>query len=130
MECLPTATRPCRSSTIWATPHGAGWLATVAAVAPLTCARDLGFLARPSAAGLAVLSMTYGYLAALVQDNVIRLLAYSSIAHMGYALAGLAAGSHQGALVGLIALADNPVQSSCCREEIVYRFMLSAAVIP
>ena len=34
-------------------------LATVAAVAPLTCARDLGFLARPSAAGLAVLSAAF-----------------------------------------------------------------------
>ena len=32
-------------------------------------------------AGLAVLTMTYGYLAALAQTNVIRLLAYSSIAN-------------------------------------------------
>ena len=37
-------------------------------------------------AGLAVLSMTYGYLAALAQDNVVRLLAYSSIAQSGYFL--------------------------------------------
>lgn len=42
-------------------------------------------------AGLAVLSMTYGYLAALVQDNVIRLLAYSSIAQSGYFLLGILA---------------------------------------
>ncbi len=42
-------------------------------------------------AGLAVLSMTYGYLAALVQDNVVRLLAYSSIAQSGYFLLGIVA---------------------------------------
>jgi len=42
-------------------------------------------------AGLAALSMTYGNLAALVQDNVVRLLAYSSIAQSGYFLLGVAA---------------------------------------
>ena len=39
----------------------------------------------------AVLSMTLGNVAALVQDNVKRLLAYSSIAHAGYALVGFVA---------------------------------------
>jgi NADH-quinone oxidoreductase subunit N len=42
-------------------------------------------------AGLAALSMTYGNLAALVQDNVVRLLAYSSIAQSGYFLLGVVA---------------------------------------
>jgi proton-translocating NADH-quinone oxidoreductase chain N len=42
-------------------------------------------------AGLAVLSMTYGNLAALVQENVVRLLAYSSIAQSGYFLLGIVA---------------------------------------
>src|SRR5207249_3912073 len=37
----------------------------------------------------AALSMTLGNLGALVQDNVKRLLAYSSIAHAGYLLVGL-----------------------------------------
>lgn len=40
---------------------------------------------------LAVLTMTYGYLAALVQNNVIRLLAYSSVAQAGYFLLGIIA---------------------------------------
>ena len=40
---------------------------------------------------LAVLSMTYGNLAALVQTNVVRLLAYSSIAQAGYLLLGVLA---------------------------------------
>ena len=42
-------------------------------------------------AALAVLSMTYGNLAALPQTNVVRLLAYSSIAQAGYFLLGVAA---------------------------------------
>jgi len=42
-------------------------------------------------AGIAVLSMTYGYLAALVQSNLVRLLAYSSVAQSGYFLLGLVA---------------------------------------
>lgn len=39
---------------------------------------------------LAVLTMTLGNLAALGQDNVKRMLAYSSIAHTGYIMVGLA----------------------------------------
>ncbi|MAA66158.1 MAG: oxidoreductase [Alteromonadaceae bacterium] len=57
-------------------------------------------------AGLAVLSMTYGYLAALVQDNVIRLLAYSSIAQSGYFLLGIVAvGASELALPSIILFA-------------------------
>jgi NADH-quinone oxidoreductase subunit N len=40
---------------------------------------------------LAVASMTIGNLTALLQDNVKRMLAYSSIAHAGYTLLGLIA---------------------------------------
>ncbi len=40
---------------------------------------------------VSVLSMSYGYLAALVQNNVVRLLAYSSIAQAGYFLLGIVA---------------------------------------
>jgi NADH-quinone oxidoreductase subunit N len=43
---------------------------------------------------IAILSMTLGNVAAIVQSNVKRMLAYSSIAHAGYALIGfVAAGS-------------------------------------
>jgi NADH-quinone oxidoreductase subunit N len=42
-------------------------------------------------AAVSVLTMTYGYLAALVQHNVVRLLAYSSIAQSGYFLLGVVA---------------------------------------
>ena len=45
---------------------------------------------------LAVLTMTIGNITALRQDNIKRMLAYSSIAHAGYALVGFAAGNSTG----------------------------------
>jgi NADH-quinone oxidoreductase subunit N len=42
-------------------------------------------------AGVALASLTWGNLAALTQNNVKRLLAYSSISHVGYILLGLVA---------------------------------------
>jgi len=45
----------------------------------------------PIAAVLAILTMTLGNVAALRQDSVKRMLAYSSIAHAGYLLVGVAA---------------------------------------
>jgi NADH-quinone oxidoreductase subunit N len=50
----------------------------------------------PAVALLAVLSLVLGNLAALAQSNVKRLLAYSAIAHAGYALVGILANSQQG----------------------------------
>jgi NADH-quinone oxidoreductase subunit N len=44
---------------------------------------------------LSVLTMTLGNLVAIVQDNVKRMLAYSSIAQAGYILMGVAAGSER-----------------------------------
>jgi NADH-quinone oxidoreductase subunit N len=45
---------------------------------------------------VAVLTMTVGNVTALVQRNVKRMLAYSSIAHAGYALIGLVAATRDG----------------------------------
>jgi NADH-quinone oxidoreductase subunit N len=47
--------------------------------------------------GLALLSMAAGSLLAVTQTNMKRLLAYSSIAHAGYALLGLIPGTPDGA---------------------------------
>jgi NADH-quinone oxidoreductase subunit N len=47
-------------------------------------------------AGVAVLTMAVGNITALTQTNIKRMLAYSSIAHAGYALVGLAAGGTEG----------------------------------
>jgi len=45
---------------------------------------------------LSIASMLFGAVAAIGQKNLKRLIAYSSIGHMGYALLGLAAGTNQG----------------------------------
>ena len=47
-------------------------------------------------AALAVLSLAIGNLVALVQTNLKRLLAYSTISHMGYLLLGLASANPEG----------------------------------
>ncbi|BBL80357.1 oxidoreductase [Rubrobacter xylanophilus] len=57
-------------------------------------------------AGVAALTMTYGNLAALVQENVVRLLAYSSIAQSGYFLLAIVAVGESGlALPALVVFA-------------------------
>ena len=45
---------------------------------------------------LSIASMLFGAIAAIGQTNLKRLIAYSSISHVGYALAGLATGSNDG----------------------------------
>ena len=45
---------------------------------------------------VSAVSMVIGALGALMQRNIKRLLAYSSIGHVGYALVGLAAGTQEG----------------------------------
>jgi NADH-quinone oxidoreductase subunit N len=50
----------------------------------------------PILVGVALLTLTVGNLAAITQDNVKRLLAYSSISHAGYILLGLIAGNDTG----------------------------------
>ena len=45
---------------------------------------------------ISIASMVFGAVAAIGQSNLKRLIAYSSIGHMGYALAGVASGTNQG----------------------------------
>ena len=45
---------------------------------------------------LSIASMLFGSIAAIGQKNLKRLIAYSSIGHMGYALAGISTGTNQG----------------------------------
>ncbi|MFN0022280.1 MAG: NADH-quinone oxidoreductase subunit NuoN [Parvularculaceae bacterium] len=60
---------------------------------------------RPIIAILAVSSMAVGAFSAIVQTNIKRLMAYSSIGHMGFALIGLAAGTAQGVQSVLVYMA-------------------------
>ncbi|MFZ5608918.1 MAG: NADH-quinone oxidoreductase subunit NuoN [Pseudomonadota bacterium] len=54
---------------------------------------------------LAILSMVLGAVAAIAQTNIKRLMAYSSIGHVGYALVGLAAASETGVRAVVLYLA-------------------------
>jgi len=53
---------------------------------------------------LAIVTMTVGNLAALTQSNLKRMLAYSSIAHAGYLMIGIVAGTARGVTAMLIYL--------------------------
>jgi NADH-quinone oxidoreductase subunit N len=67
---------------------------------------------------LAILTMTLGNVAAITQNNVKRLLAYSSIAHAGYALVGMiAAGA-----------TDNPVERNTAITAVMF-YLLTYAVM-
>lgn len=60
---------------------------------------------RPVIALIAVFSMGVGAFSAIAQTNIKRLMAYSSIGHMGYALIGLSAGTTEGVRAVLIYMA-------------------------
>ena len=52
---------------------------------------------------IAILSMALGSFAAIGQSNIKRLMGYSSIGHMGFALVGLAAGRSEAGVEGVLA---------------------------
>ena len=82
----------------WSNPStsilGPGWIGIVAVIAAVT--------------------MTYGNFAALAQRNLKRMLAYSSIAHAGYILVGVAAVS--------VSTADSKAAAAVLYYLIVYAF--------
>jgi NADH-quinone oxidoreductase subunit N len=59
---------------------------------------------RPAAWALAVLSLIVGSVAAVIQTDVKRILAYSSIAHAGYVLIGFQTGTSRGREASLLYL--------------------------
>ncbi len=80
----------------------------VGAFGPLTQQWQIAVLA------ISVMSMAWGGYAAIVQRNLKRLMAYSSIANVGYILLGLAAGTERGVQSVLIYL-------------VIYLFMTAGA---
>jgi NADH-quinone oxidoreductase subunit N len=61
---------------------------------------------------ISIASMLLGSFAAIAQKNIKRLMAYSSIGHMGYALIGLAAGTQAGVRGVLVYLLTYVVMSA------------------
>ena len=72
---------------------------------------------------LAVATMTLGNLAAATQENVKRMLAYSSIGHAGYALIGLAA------ITSGSAALNGDVMGAAMAHLLVYGFMNTGAFL-
>jgi NADH-quinone oxidoreductase subunit N len=60
---------------------------------------------RPIVIGIAIVTMVVGSVAAIVQEDVKRMLAYSSIAHAGFVLTGVIAANDQGVSGSLFYLA-------------------------
>jgi len=60
---------------------------------------------RPVLTWIAILTMTVGNVAALLQNNLKRMLAYSSIAHAGYVLVAVIAGGADGGSAAMFYLA-------------------------
>lgn len=79
-----------------------GYMSTASKSAAFASLILVLYLALPSSewsgvlAIIALLTMVVGNVIAIAQTNVKRMLAYSSIAHAGYVLVGLAAGSPEG----------------------------------
>ena len=71
---------------------------------------------------LAAVTMTLGNFAAAVQENVKRMLAYSSIGHAGYALIGVAALSVDGS-------GNSAVMGAAMAHLLVYGFMNTGAFL-
>lgn len=86
-------------------PKAAGLAVLLRLLAPLPARSELASLAVPALSVAAVLTMFAGNLAALRQQNVKRLLAFSAIAHSGYLLVAVVAGDGPGLVFYLIAYA-------------------------
>jgi NADH-quinone oxidoreductase subunit N len=71
----------------------------------MTAFEPIGGGWEPLVWGAALLSMTIGNFAALLQQNIKRMLAYSSIAHAGYVLVALTARSELGTAAAMFYLA-------------------------
>ena len=73
-----------------------------------TAARALDLLA-----GAAALAMVAGSVMALAQDDVRRMLAYSSVGHMGYVVLGFGLGNPAGLTGALLHVANHGVMKAC-----------------
>lgn len=60
---------------------------------------------------LAVLSMALGNIVAIIQNNIKRMLAYSSIAHMGYMILGLVAATPEGYAAAIFYMINYAIMS-------------------
>lgn len=93
-----------------AATKGAGFAAAIRVFAVAIIALRLDW--NLALAFLALLTMTWGNIAALMQKNFIRLLAYSSIAHAGYILIGVAIPTQVGISGALFHVLNHAIMKS------------------
>lgn len=89
---------------------------------PLDLMQDIGLEWVLILQVLAIITMLLGNFAALLQDNVKRMLAYSSVGHAGYVLIGLAALSNPGS-------SNELVLSAAMMHLLVYGMMNTGAFL-
>ena len=97
---------PTSLTAFMSTASKAATFAALAVVLARALPADMIGTVQLTLAAVAAVTMVVGNVLALVQSNVKRMLAYSSVAHAGYILAGLAAGTaggYGGALFYLLA---------------------------
>jgi NADH-quinone oxidoreductase subunit M len=63
----------------------------------------------PALAGLAAINAVYGALCAMAQTDLKRLVAYSSIAHLGFCLLGILSGAAQGVVGGSLQMINHGI---------------------
>ncbi len=80
----------------------AGFGVTIMILSPFIKSPETGDTVRNILVVLAAATLLYGNLSALAQTNFKRLLAYSSIAHAGFMLMGMAAGAFEFVMVYLV----------------------------
>ena len=71
----------------------------------------VAYMAAATLAGLAIFGILYGALVAWKQDDVKRLVAYSSVAHMGFVMLGLFAGTQAGMEGAIIQMLNHGVST-------------------
>jgi NADH-quinone oxidoreductase subunit M len=81
---------------------GYGLMRVAAPLAPAAFAD-----AAPVLFALGAIGVVYGALAALAQTDLKRLVAYSSVAHMGFVLVALAAGSESGYVAAMLVMVSH-----------------------
>ena len=70
-------------------------------------------------AGIAVLSLAIGNLSAMVQSNLKRLLAYSTVSHVGFLFVGLAGGGREGFAAALFYAISYAIMSAAAFGAII-----------
>ncbi len=92
-------------------PKIAGFVAMIRLLGGTELNASLASMALPTLVFLALITMTIGNCAALLQTSSRKLLAYSSVAHSGYLLLGLAAVLQQGTAPNSVLAYLGPTQS-------------------